>query len=125
MALKADQHCSISLLPQVRAKDLPLLVVDEGQDLGEVFLAIMAEKFVPGHTNLLGEGAAREILELATAEHNMVKTQNFQYRLVLSDVQSLKTGGGHCAPTTVSRSAHFPTRVFTIGWCWRSADDPC
>jgi hypothetical protein len=44
------------LAAAVRAEDLTLLVVDEGQDLGEVFLAIVAEKLVMGHANLLGEG---------------------------------------------------------------------
>jgi hypothetical protein len=72
------------LAATVRAEDLPLLVVDEGQDLGEEFLAIVAEKFVVRHTNLLGEGVAREILDLATAEHNMVKAQTFQYQELLS-----------------------------------------
>jgi hypothetical protein len=56
----------------VRAEDLSLFVVDERQDPGEEFFAIVAEEFVMRHTDLLGEGVAREILELATAEHNMV-----------------------------------------------------
>jgi hypothetical protein len=34
----------------VRTEGLSLLVVDEGQDFGEVFLATAAEKFVAGHT---------------------------------------------------------------------------
>jgi hypothetical protein len=52
--------------------DFSLLVVDERQDRREESLAIVAEKFVAGHTNLLGEGVAREILEPAAAEHNLV-----------------------------------------------------
>jgi len=55
-----------------RAEDFPLFVVDKRQDLGEVFLAIVAEKFVMGHTDLLGEGVIGGILEPPTAEHNMV-----------------------------------------------------
>jgi len=60
------------LAASVRAEDLPCGVVDERQDCREELLAIVAEKFVAGHTNLLGQGVAREILELASAEHNMV-----------------------------------------------------
>jgi hypothetical protein len=39
---------------------------------GEDLLAIVADKFVAGHTNLLGEGVAGEILEPEKAGHNMV-----------------------------------------------------
>jgi hypothetical protein len=60
------------LAPAVRAEDLPLLVVDEGQNLGEEFLAIVAEEFVMGHPCLLTQGVNREILEPGTDEHNMV-----------------------------------------------------
>jgi hypothetical protein len=45
------------LAPAVRAEDLPLLVVDEGQDLGEEFFAIVAEEFVMGHTSFLTESS--------------------------------------------------------------------
>ncbi|MGA8340499.1 MAG: hypothetical protein WB781_01065 [Candidatus Sulfotelmatobacter sp.] len=51
---------------------LPFLVVDKRKDLGEELLTIVADKFVAGHTNLLGEGVAGGILELERAEHNMV-----------------------------------------------------
>jgi hypothetical protein len=44
------------LAAAVRADDLSVFVVDEGQDSGEEFFAIVAEKFVMGHTDLLGEG---------------------------------------------------------------------
>jgi hypothetical protein len=44
------------LAATVRAEDFSLFVVDEGQDLREDFLAIVAEKFVMRHTDLLGEG---------------------------------------------------------------------
>jgi hypothetical protein len=43
------------LAPAVRADDLSLFVVDEGQDLREELFAIVAEKFVMGHTDLLGK----------------------------------------------------------------------
>jgi hypothetical protein len=56
----------------MRAEDLPLLVVDEGQNLGDEFLAIVAEEFVMGHPCLLTQGVNREILEPGTDEHNMV-----------------------------------------------------
>jgi hypothetical protein len=49
MAVKADQRCSTSLLPQCGQRTL-LPRVDEGQHFREVFLAIVAEKFVAGHT---------------------------------------------------------------------------
>jgi hypothetical protein len=38
------------LAAAVRAEDFPFFVVDKGQDLGEEFLAIVAEEFVAGHT---------------------------------------------------------------------------
>ena len=60
------------LAPAVRAEDLPFLVVDKRKDFGEESLAIVADKFVAGHTNLLGEGVARKILEPETTEHNTV-----------------------------------------------------
>jgi hypothetical protein len=43
------------LAAAVRADDLSLFVVDEGQDLREELFAIVAEKFVMGHTDLLGK----------------------------------------------------------------------
>jgi hypothetical protein len=60
------------LAAAVRAEDFSLFVVDEGQDLREGFLAIVAEEFVMWHTNLLGKGVIRGILEPPTKEHNMV-----------------------------------------------------
>ena len=60
------------LAPAVRAEDLPFLVVDKSKDLGEELLAIVADKFVAGHTHLRGEAVAGEILEPERAEHNMV-----------------------------------------------------
>lgn len=45
----------------------------------------------------------------------MVKGHNAQYQLVLSDVQSLKTEGGHYARATVSRSEHSSACVFITG----------
>ncbi len=59
------------LAAAVRAEDFPFFVVDEEQDLGEEFLAIVAEEFVMGHTSLLTEGGNREILEPRRDEHNM------------------------------------------------------
>jgi len=41
------------LAPAVRAEHLSFLVVDKRKDLGEELLAIVADKFVAGHTNLL------------------------------------------------------------------------
>jgi len=43
------------LAAAVWTEDLALLVVDQGQDLGEVFLAIVAEKFVVGHATSSGK----------------------------------------------------------------------
>ena len=37
------------LAAAVRTEDFPFFVVDKGQDLGEEFLAIVAEEFVAGH----------------------------------------------------------------------------
>ena len=58
--------------PAVRAEDLPFLVVDKREDFGKELLAIVADKFVAGDTNLLGERVAGGILEPKRAEHNMV-----------------------------------------------------
>jgi len=43
------------LAATVRTEDLPLLVVGKGQDSGEEFLAIEAEKFVARHTTSSGK----------------------------------------------------------------------
>jgi len=40
------------LATAVRAQNLTLFVVDEREDLGEQFFAIVAEEFVVGHTHL-------------------------------------------------------------------------
>jgi hypothetical protein len=61
------------LAATVRTDYLPLFVIDEGQDSGEVFLTIVAEEIVVGHTTSSGK-VAKVILELATAEHNLVLT---------------------------------------------------
>lgn len=50
-----------------------LRVIDEGQDFGKVFLTIVAEEIVVGHTTSSGT-VAKVILELATVEHNFVLT---------------------------------------------------
>ena len=55
------------------------------------------------------------MLGLTTAERNIVKGHNIQYQLVLSDVQSLETGGGHYARATISPSEHSPACVFITG----------
>src|SRR5215472_13999274 len=55
----------------------------------------------------------------------MAKGHNVQYQLVLSDVQSLKRGGGHYARATVSRSEHSPACVFITGRSGRPAADLC
>jgi hypothetical protein len=60
------------LAAAVRAKDFPFFVVDKGQDLGEEFLAIVAEEFVAGHTQPPRRRANGRILEPGTDEHNMV-----------------------------------------------------
>src|SRR6266849_8680021 len=44
---------------------------------------------------------------------------------VLPDVQSVAPGGARHDWTTVSFSAHFPTRVLTIGCTRRPVDDLC
>jgi hypothetical protein len=46
MAFKADQLCSTSVPRTAQAKRLPLFIVIEGPNLGEEFLAIVAEKVV-------------------------------------------------------------------------------
>ena len=56
---------------------------------------------------------AREILGLPTAEHNMVRAQNFQYQLVLSDVQSPKTREG-LMPQPPYRVLGILLRVFSL-----------
>jgi hypothetical protein len=61
------------LAAAIRTEDLSLFVIDEGQDFGEVFLTIVAEEIVVGHTTSSGK-VAEIILELATAEHNLVLT---------------------------------------------------
>jgi hypothetical protein len=61
------------LAATVRTDHLPLFVIDEGQAFGEVFLAIVAEEIVVGHTTSSGK-VANVIIELATAEHNLVLT---------------------------------------------------
>ena len=45
----------------------------------------------------------------------MVKAQNFHCSLVLPDVQSLKTGGGRYATTTVSHSGRSSPGTFIVG----------
>jgi hypothetical protein len=62
------------LAAAVRAENFPFFVVDEEQDLGEEFLAIVAEEFVMRHTNLLAEVVTTGILELPTVEHNLVRS---------------------------------------------------
>jgi hypothetical protein len=49
MVLKAGPALLDFLAATVRAEDVSLFVVDEGQDPGEEFLAVAAEKFVAGH----------------------------------------------------------------------------
>ena len=102
------------LAAAVRAEDFSLFVVDEGQDLREEFLAIVAEKFVMGHTDLFGEGVIRGILKPPTAEHNMVfLARDFWFHLALSDVQSLESGGG-LMPETPYRALRIFLRVFSL-----------
>jgi hypothetical protein len=43
------------LAATVRTEDLSFFVVDEGQNFREVFLAIVAEKFVAGHRTSSGK----------------------------------------------------------------------
>jgi len=53
-----------------RADNFTLFVVDEGQNLIEEFLAVMAEEFVVGHGDLSAEGMMEGILDLAGARYN-------------------------------------------------------
>ncbi len=63
----------------VRTDYVSLFVIDEGQDFGEVFLTIVAEEIVVGQTTS-SEKVAEVILELATAEHNLVWTVSGQFQ---------------------------------------------
>jgi len=82
------------LAAAVRAEDFPFFVVDEEQDLGEEFLAIVAEEFVMGHTSLLTKGVNREILrtEEGRAQHGLAHGTS-RFSGVLPDVQSVAPGG--------------------------------
>src|SRR6267143_2706962 len=77
-------------------------------------------------SNLRAKGVIRAILEPGNhgAQHGF-DAQNLQFHMVLSEVQSLESGGGRYARTTVSRSPHSPTDVFTIGCTRRPVDDLC
>jgi hypothetical protein len=55
MTVNADQRCSTSLLAQVRAEDLPLLVVDEDRILERSLLRLWQKKVVIGHTTSSGK----------------------------------------------------------------------
>src|ERR1700730_14773966 len=77
-------------------------------------------------SNLRAKGVIRAILEPGNhgAQHGF-DAQNLQFHMVLSEVQSLESGGGRYARTTVSRSPHSPTDVFTVGCTRRPVDDLC
>jgi len=114
------------LAAAVRAEDFSFFVVDKRQDLGEEFLAIVAEEFVAGHTqpprrrsewknSRSGDGRA---------QHGLAHGTSRFCRGVL-DVQSVAPEGAHHDWTAVSFSAHFPTCLLTIGRTWRPVADLC
>jgi hypothetical protein len=68
----------------VRAANLSIFVVDDGQDLGEEFPAIAAKEFIARYTEPLRPLAITGILELIAAEHN--RSSGRAEGLVLLDV---------------------------------------
>ncbi len=72
MALKADQHCSMSLLPQCGHRISPSSQSTSDKTVEKSLLQVRQKNSYRGMRNLRGEGVARKILKLATAEHNNI-----------------------------------------------------
>src|SRR6266852_8833491 len=114
------------LAAAVRAEDFPFFVVDKGQDLGEEFLAIVAEEFVAGHTQPPRRRSEWKNSRTGDrrAQHGLAHgTSRF-----CGGAPGRTIGGTGRSPhdwTTVSFSAHFPTCVLTIGCTRRPVDDLC
>lgn len=64
------------LAAAVRAAEVSLFIVSAARVFGEELLASVTEKFVTEHSDLLGEGVVKEILEPATEEHNSRSTNS-------------------------------------------------
>jgi hypothetical protein len=77
MALKADQHCSTSLLPQWGHRMSASSQSTRDKTMEKSFLQLVQKNSQRGMSNLLGKGVAGTILKLATAERNMISRANF------------------------------------------------